>query len=161
MAMRGQASALGMVIYEADSAEYDDLNPADNVGITESYVDGPYGPVAARVFYHERDAGNTFGIEPMAYRTTQMVLSPDGADNPGGETGLVNRFPFTDNGIQPWEDFNLRGAAPLIPKRHVYGSYGDVGNTDSYSTFYAQAIAQGAQDQQTAEEQWALMSQVF
>lgn len=159
--LRGQVSALGMVIYEADAGQHDDDNPADNVGITESYDDGVFGPTAPIVFYHERDAGNTHGITPPVYRTTAQVLDPNGTDNPGGETGLVNRFPFTDNGIQPWEDFNLRGAAPFIPKRHVYGSYGDVGNSDDYAQFYAQAVAQGAQDYLTTEQQWALMSEAI
>jgi hypothetical protein len=158
---RSYVSPMGLVIYEQDAIENDDLSPADNVGVTESYDYGDVIPHTPVVYYHERDAALAYNVTPSSYMTRQQILDPNGALNPGGEPGSVNRFPYTINGIPNWEDRTTWGAAPVIPKRQVYGSYGDVGNTDSYSTFYAQAIAQSAQDQLTQEQQWAEMSGSF
>jgi hypothetical protein len=166
--MASYVNNLGMVIYEQELGDtnpsYDALAfenaPEDSdveFGVLTDYGSGPY-PNAPVVYYHERDAANSENLYPTGYVTSEQVANPYGQFNPGGQAGLVNRMPFTQNGIADWEDHNLRGAAPHIPKRVVYGSYGDVGNTDSYSAFYAQAIAQGAEQQMTREEQWALMS---
>jgi hypothetical protein len=154
MALIGTLNPLGMVIYE-DSNPGQVESPIDGVGPSgTNYDHGAYQQVVATPFDHARDTANGENLRPAGYRRAVDIDW-----ELGGEGGATNRAPFVDNGIRRWENFDLRGAAPNIPQRAIYGNYGDAGYTDSYANFYASAIAAGAENEITAEESWALISQ--
>jgi hypothetical protein len=149
--MRGTVDDhFGMVIYEADLQNTD---VTDDVAVLTQYAYGVYPSMVGEVLDHQRDTANGDNIYPAS---SQRIVDIDTLI--GGETGAVNLNPFVINGIPQWEDFDLRGAAARIPKSTYGGATGDTGNTDSYSTYYARAIAAGAEATVTQEQSWAEIS---
>lgn len=79
----------------------------------------------------------------------------------GGEPGAVNRQAVVMHGIDNmWDAHDFRGDHAAIPRRTT-GNYGDVGNTDDYTSQYAGAIAANAYPDMTTEETWDTISQGF
>jgi hypothetical protein len=149
--MRGTVDAhYGMVVYEAD---LDNTDVTNDVAELTQYAFGAYPRMVNNVYDHQRDTANSPNLYPAS---SQRVVDIDTLI--GGEPGAVNRFPYVINGIPQWEDFNLRGAAPRIPKSTYGGATGDTGNTDDYATYYARAIAAGAEATVTQEQSWAEIS---
>jgi hypothetical protein len=153
VAFIGTPNELGIVIYENDNPGQTE-EVLTGVGPSgTSYDEGYYQQVVGVPYDHARDTANGENVRPSPYRRAVDIDWEY-----GGEPGATNRAPYVDNGIRRWENFDLRGAAPHIPQRQVYGNYGDAGYSDSYTEWYSQAIAFGAQDEITAEESWAIVS---
>lgn len=160
----GVVDAFGVVVYEGggDTDEQNQYIDNDNLGdgLTVEFGQSVYDaaiPTIGLPIAHMRDTDTYQGIDPTLFTQWSELDYTI-----GGETGEVNRNDFIINGIEPWEDFDLRGHAPHIPQRTIPGNYGDAGNpTDDYSTQFAQAIAAAGDDQVTQEQMWADISTAF
>ena len=114
-------------------------------------------PIAGAPVFKGTDTDLGFNLEP-----DPIVKVADLDYEIGGEPGAVNRQAYVLHGIDVLYDaHDFRGDHPVIPRREVYGNYGDVGNTDDYSSQYAEAIASNGYPDMTTAETWDAVSQGF
>lgn len=137
---------VGVVPYEGSATPPDDIES----GITV-YSD-PRWPNTPPVYDHQRDTANHPNVEPG-----QVVRVVDIDWTVGGETGAVNRFPYVMNGIPEWEEHGSE-LFPHVPRKPMYGSYGDAGDSDDPNIAYGQTLASYGDPTLTNEESWAAMA---